>query len=119
MPLKISPIIKYVNPRVYLPLAKRKKMKKNNQSIVDTLILSLMVVLLIIGAHQTYVIGQVEGFRNGFFKSYYIFMLMLILFVVYQMRKNKREKASNMSAKEPDKSQYETKAAKKAKNKAK
>jgi len=87
-------------------------MKKSNQPIIDTLILALMIVLLIIGMHQTYVIGQVEGFRNGFFKSYYIFMLMLILFVVYQMRKNKREKLERLSAKEPGKSEYTTKAAK-------
>lgn len=72
--------------------------KSNNSSIVDTLILALMLALFMIGSHQIYVIAQSEGFRNGFFKSYYIFMFIVILMAVYQIRKNKRLKDQNNEA---------------------
>lgn len=72
----------------------------NKSSLIDTLILACMIALLIIGAHQVYVIRQEEGFRNAFFKSYYIFMLIVILMAVQQMRKNKKLKDQAISGKE-------------------
>ena len=87
--------------------------KRNKPTLVDTLILALMIVLLMIGSHQVYLIGQTEGFRNGFFKSYYIFMIIVLLMAVYQMRKNKRLKdqiseSSNTSEKTIEKKNVKT-----------
>lgn len=61
-------------------------------SLTDTLLLALMVALLMVGGHQTFVIGQEEGFKTGFLKSYWIFMIMFVLIVIYQARKNKAQK---------------------------
>jgi amino acid permease len=52
--------------------------------LIDTLLLALMVGVLAIGTHQIIV--------NGFMNSYWIFMFLLILFFIYNMRKNNREK---------------------------
>ncbi len=54
--------------------------------LFDTILLSLMVVLLMIGIHQTMV--------NGFGNSYWIFMFLLGLFFLYNFRKvnNKNQK---------------------------
>jgi amino acid permease len=94
-------------------------MKKSNKSIIDTLILALMLALFMIGAHQIYVIAQEEGFKNGFFKSYYIFMFIVILMAVYQIRKNKREREEqHISSQPPEKRQKSDHGIKK-KNKAK
>jgi amino acid permease len=59
------------------------------KKLFDTILMAMMVVLLIIGIHQTYVVGQAEGFRIGFLKSYWIFMFLLVFFAIFQMRKNK------------------------------
>lgn len=58
-------------------------------TLTESILLSLMIVLLMIGGHQMYVIGWEEGLINGFLKSYWIFMFLLILMVYYQSRKNK------------------------------
>lgn len=58
--------------------------------VFDTVLLSLMTAVLMIGGHQTYVIAKEEGFRNGFMKSYWIFMILILLMVVYNARTNKK-----------------------------
>lgn len=63
-----------------------------NKSLIDTIILAVMVALLIIGAHQTWTLSKTEGFKIAFFKNYFLFMFILILMAVYQIRKNKRER---------------------------
>ncbi len=88
-------------------------MKKLN--LTDTVLLSLMVALLVIGGHQTIVIGREEGFTQGFIKSYWIFMFMIILMVIYQARKNKSAKES----KEASSSALKGKSSQKAFNKGK
>jgi hypothetical protein len=49
--------------------------------LTDILILSLAVALLIIGIHQTMTLG--------FAKAYWILMLALILYFVFNLRKRK------------------------------
>jgi amino acid permease len=65
--------------------------------LTDTILLALMVAILMIGGHQTYVIAQTEGLKTGFLKSYWIFMFLMILIVIYQSRKNKRENSKEES----------------------
>jgi len=68
-------------------------MQKNNKlNLIDTLLLAMMLALLMVGGHQTFIISKAEGFKVGFFKSYWIFMLVFILTTIYHIRKNKREK---------------------------
>jgi hypothetical protein len=57
-------------------------------NIIDTILLALMTALLMIGGHQIYVIGKVEGFKIGVLKSYWIFMILFVLMVVYRIRNN-------------------------------
>jgi amino acid permease len=58
----------------------------------DTILLYLMVALMIIGGHQTYLIAQEEGLRTGFIKSYWIYMIVMVLMTIYQIRKGKAAK---------------------------
>lgn len=51
--------------------------------LIDTLLLSAMVAILMIGIHQIFI--------HGFAQSYWIFMILLFLFFLYNFRKNKRE----------------------------
>jgi hypothetical protein len=87
-------------------------MKKLN--LTDTVLLALMVALLVIGGHQTIVIGRVEGFSQGFIKSYWIFMFMIILMVIYQARKNKVAKEGKQDSAGPLKGKIRQKAPNKA-----
>jgi hypothetical protein len=50
-------------------------------TLSQTILLSLTVVFLVIGVHQSVL--------HGFAGSYWIFMLMLTTLIIYQMRKNK------------------------------
>lgn len=47
--------------------------------LFDTILLSLVVALLVVGIHQIFV--------NGFLNSYWIFMIMLSLLYWFQLRK--------------------------------
>ena len=49
--------------------------------LTDVLVLSLAVAFLIIGIHQTMVVG--------FGKAYWAIMLSLVLYFVFNFRKNK------------------------------
>jgi|GEM_PF-6746976 len=51
--------------------------------LFDTILISLVVVLFVIGIHQTFVVG--------FFNSYWIFMFMLILLYWVQLRKKPKQ----------------------------
>ena len=61
--------------------------RKNNHyfyvdmKLVDVLVLSVAIAFLIIGIHQTMVLG--------FEKAYWALMLALILYFVYNLRKKK------------------------------
>ncbi|MBX9850336.1 MAG: hypothetical protein K2X86_01100 [Cytophagaceae bacterium] len=61
-------------------------------NLTDSILLALMVALLMIGGHQVFIIGRTEGISQGFLQSYWIFMLVIILMGIYQMRKNKAAK---------------------------
>lgn len=50
--------------------------------LVDTIILSLTVVIFIIGVHQT--------FTFGLMYSYWIFMFSIVLLLILKYRKSKR-----------------------------
>ena len=52
-----------------------------NMKLVDVLVLSLAVAFLIIGIHQTMVVG--------FGKAYWAIMLSLVLYFVFNFRKKK------------------------------
>jgi hypothetical protein len=52
--------------------------------LIDTILLSLSIVCLTIGIHQTY--------KNGFASGYLFFMGMLILMGTYQLRKLNAQK---------------------------
>ena len=52
--------------------------------LADTILLSLSVVCMIIGIHQTY--------KNGFANGYLFFMTMLVLMGIYQLRKLSSER---------------------------
>jgi hypothetical protein len=67
--------------------------------LVDTVLISLSIVCMIIGIHQTYV--------NGFTNSYIFFMTMLSLLALYQLRKLNSEN----QGKGPIKSKKSTKKA--------
>lgn len=66
--------------------------------LTDTILLAIMTALLMIAGHQIFVISKTEGFKVGVLKSYWIFMILFVLTVVYQIRKNK-EKARQDSEK--------------------
>lgn len=86
--------------------------KKNKLSLVDTVMQALMLVLLMIGGHQIYVISKEEGFKIAFFKSYWIFMFVFVLIIIYQMRKSRQAKAEGETARGP---KWEKKPVKKKK----
>lgn len=67
-------------------------MTSSKSKLFDTILMAIMVVLLMIGIHQIYIVGQAEGFRIGFLKSYWIFMFLLVFYAIFQMRKNKAAK---------------------------
>ena len=50
--------------------------------LVDTIILSLTVVIFIIGVHQTFTVGLMY--------SYWIFMFSIVLLLILKYRKSKR-----------------------------
>ena len=50
--------------------------------LVDTIILSLTVVIFIIGVHQTFTVGLMY--------SYWIFMFSIVLLLILKYRKGKR-----------------------------
>ena len=50
--------------------------------LYETILFALTLALLVIGLHQTAV--------NGFVNSYWIFMLMIIMMIIYRIRKNKQ-----------------------------
>jgi flagellar biogenesis protein FliO len=52
--------------------------------LTDTILISLSIVCITIGIHQTY--------KNGFASGYLFFMTMLILMGIYQLRKLNVEK---------------------------
>lgn len=54
----------------------------------DTVLSSVIIVLLIIGIHQIMV--------AGFAQSYWIFMVMMMLIFVYQIRKNNKLKSTQV-----------------------
>jgi len=51
--------------------------------LFDTILISLVVVLFVIGVHQTFV--------AGFFNSYWVFMFMLVLLYWVQLRKKPKQ----------------------------
>jgi hypothetical protein len=54
--------------------------------LIDTILISLSIVFMLVGIHQTYL--------NGIAGSYIFFMTMLSLLALYQLRKlNKENKA--------------------------
>jgi Ca2+/Na+ antiporter len=73
------------------------KTTNNKISLFDSILFALMVVFLVIGIHQCYIIGKVEGWKMGFVKSYSFFMLVIVLMVVRQVRKNREEKSESQS----------------------
>lgn len=58
--------------------------------LFDTILLSLSVACLIIGVHQLIVITNNTSFAQGLLHSYWLFMLTLVLFLYYNLRKNRR-----------------------------
>ena len=50
--------------------------------LVDTIILSLTVVIFVIGVHQTITVGLMY--------SYWIFMFSIVLLLIFKYRKGKR-----------------------------
>jgi amino acid permease len=58
--------------------------------LVDILLLSLAFAFMIIGMHQSVTVG--------FAGSYWIFMLTIALFLLYNMRKNKQKAAEPSTA---------------------
>jgi len=57
--------------------------------LFDTILLSLIVFLFVVGVHQTFV--------AGFVQSYWIFMIMLSLLYWFQLRKKpKKEPVENV-----------------------
>lgn len=62
--------------------------------------MSLMLVFLMIGGHQTYVVGKTEGWSMGFYKSYWIFMLMMGCMLIMNFRRNKALKKEQQDLKE-------------------
>jgi hypothetical protein len=70
--------------------------------LIDTILLALMTALLMIAGHQIYVTSKIVGFKAAVISNYYIFMILFILTVWYQIRKNK-EKAKQDSDKMPPK----------------
>ena len=67
-------------------------------NLTDTILLSLMLAILMIGGHQMYLVAKTEGLQMGFLKSYWIFMFLMVLIVIYQIRKTKRENSKPNSA---------------------
>ncbi len=59
--------------------------------LLDSIILSLVVVLFVVGIHQTFV--------AGFIQSYWIFMLMLVLLYWYQLRKKPKQEQAETEKK--------------------
>jgi len=53
-----------------------------------------------IGGHQTYVISQAEGWSMGFYKSYWIFMLMMGCMLILNFRRNRALKKEEQNKKE-------------------
>lgn len=52
-------------------------------NLIQTILLSLNVGVLIIGFHQTYL--------HGFIQSYWIFMVVIILYSIFRLVKAKTE----------------------------
>jgi amino acid permease len=51
-----------------------------------------MFAFLLIGTHQVYTLSKTEGFSKAFFNSYWIFMVVIILMIIHQIRKNAGKK---------------------------
>ena len=56
-------------------------------NILQSVIFFISLALLIIGVHQTFTVG--------FYESYWLFMLSLVLFFVFRMMKKEDSKANN------------------------
>jgi amino acid permease len=63
--------------------------------LIDIILLSLSAGFLIIGVHQLIVITNNENITVGFTQSYWVFMLSISLFLLYQLRKKKQEATEN------------------------
>jgi flagellar biogenesis protein FliO len=70
--------------------------------LADTLLLSLSVVCVIIGIHQTY--------KNTFASGYLFFMTMLVLMGIYQLRKlnSERKGKEPLNSKKNQKNKHKT-----------
>ena len=87
--------------------------------LTDTILLYLMVALMVIGGHQTYLIASEEGLRAGFIKSYWIYMIVIVLLTYYQIRKGKASKNEEKSGENTKAGQGAAKAKFKGKPKQK
>jgi hypothetical protein len=83
-------------------------------NLIDSILMSLMLVFLMIGGHQTYVVGQTEGWSMGFYKSYWIFMLMMGCMLILNFRRNRALKKEQQ-----DQKKKKSKIVKPGKNKQK
>ncbi len=64
--------------------------------LIDTILLSLSVAFLIIGVHQLIVITNNQSFADGLMQSYWLFMLTLVLFLYYRIRRNRQDEGEKM-----------------------
>ncbi|MBD0255122.1 MAG: hypothetical protein ICV83_05340 [Cytophagales bacterium] len=81
--------------------------------LIDIILLSLAAGFFIIGVHQLVVITNNENLNVGLAQSYWVFMLSVTLFLVFQLRKKKQE-ADQKAAPPPGKATRTSKPAGKA-----
>jgi hypothetical protein len=81
--------------------------------LIDIILLSLAAGFFIIGVHQLVVITNNETLNVGLARSYWVFMLSVTLFLIFQLRKKKQE-AAEKAAPPPGKATRTPKPAGKA-----
>jgi len=82
--------------------------------LTDIILLSLAAGFFIIGVHQLVVITNNENLNVGLAQSYWVFMLSVSLFLIFQLRKKKQEAAEKAAPPPPAKGTRPTKPAGKA-----
>ena len=81
--------------------------------LTDIILLSLAAGFFIIGVHQLVVITNNQNLNVGLAQSYWVFMLSVSLFLIFQLRKKKQEAAQKADS-PPAKATRPTKPAGKA-----